>query len=528
MGAYFETNRQYIQKFGDVFQVVGYLEGPRLKGAASSDDTPTEKENPKVKDMSPEEKRAYDVKQLQHKKSQLKSKMYANEWEYTIVLSQCKKHDPASQWDNFKRQFAGIKYLAIPVKKQEGFIIAAVVSGVVKEKMENAKNCLCMVYPFELGHREKLIDILQNVDGKSYFCSRGLAETPKREYTWKLQTDQWDSVRGYCAVANFSTMEEAEYFLREGKRMESEQLKAFRESTEKTKEIIQKIGVYRYDQIPLYLSGKLFYEEREIEIEDGWAKVLIARDESGYIVWSKINTSGFYMYDSIPCVYFIYKKMTKEQIENEEKPVIYYVGETKTPIGRYCNHFGLNPDPDPTKTRKPENDSSFYKFITNNGLSFDDYDIMFITIRAFMNELGDIYEFTSPYYRDFFESQEQIGGKADPLSDTKMVEAQIQQLFLDMEEDGVLKICRNEGEPIFLANNSLETKKKNNLDAYKEEYGGLEPIYYSLMQNALTLSELLAVIREKERKQAFERNASAQELAFMTKKFVLENEFLRR
>lgn len=521
MGAYFETNRQYIQKFGDVFQVVGYLAGPRLKGAASSDDTPTEKENPKVKNMSPEEKRAYDVKQLQHKKSQLKSKMYANEWEYTIVLSQCKKHDPASQWDNFKRQFAGIKYLAIPVKKQEGFIIAAVVSGAAKEKMENAKNCLCMVYPFESGHREKLIDILQNVDGKSYFCSRGLAETPKREYTWKLQTDQWDSVRGYCAVANFSTMEEAEYFLREGKRMESKQLKAFRESTEETKDIIQKKGVYRYDQIPLYLSGKLFYEEREIEIEDGWAKVLIARDESGYIVWSKINNGGFYMYDSIPCVYFISKKMTKEQIENEEKPVIYYVGQTKNPIGRYCNHFGLNPYLD------QKNGTQFYKFITNNGLSFDDYDITFITIRAFMNELGDIYEFTSPYKNDFFESQEQIGGKK--LYDTEMVEAQIQQLFLDMEKDGVLKIYRNGAYPIFLSKKGgLHKKKDDKLIEYKEEYGSLAPIYYSLRQNALTLSELLAVIREKERKQAFERNASAQELAFMTKKFVLENEFLRR
>lgn len=509
MGAYFETNRQYIQKFGDVFQVVGYLAGPRLKGAASSDDTPTEKENPKVKDMSPEEKRAYDVKQLQHKKSQLKSKMYANEWEYTIVLSQCKKHDPASQWDNFKRQFAGIKYLAIPVKKQEGFIIAAVVSRVAKEKMENAKNCLCMVYPFESGHREKLIDILQNVDGKSYFCSRGLAETPKREYAWKLQTDQWDSVRGYCAVANFSTMEEAEYFLREGKRMAVDEFERFK------KKVLNPTKVYK--NISLYLSidkTKIQFSRDRVKnpFGNGGAEVFCAETPSGYLLKQTVNGEDF-DFNTFPCLYIITEKETAE---------VYYSGLSYEPIKRYCDHFGLNEYKPPLK-----NGSQFYNYVQDNNRDFSEFDIVFIPMDKYVTQIGEVKNYCPVRHKNYKVDPE-VKENSNNL-ELELAEAYLHSLLLDMGDKGIIKVFKYNGYPLFAGPDPHNTRE-NRVKAYKEKYPTEDPVYTCLKRaekEYWSLEKLRHYIKEREYNYYFkDENVSVETLKLLEEKFELENLFI--
>lgn len=352
MGSYFEPDYIRVKENIDGRLIVdGWYEQARHKGAPK-------KKNDEPKTPQTPEERANEIEiRRRHKAAEVEDRLIANSWEYTIVLTNCKKHDAASQWDNFKNQFKKKhklqSYLAVPVDFPEKFLIVAVVSGVPADVMRAAKYCSCEVIPFELSHIEPIKKAVQYRAGlRSYFPSRKLiVREGKVEKAEPCEADrEWESVTGFNAVISFDSWAEFEYWKKTGKRMESKAkefdnvlelaadadamkglLLSFQSNVDKAtkKDYVKNAGVYGLDSSEFEYRHTTNKRNNTIEfaaMQDGTI-VLSARWFAMEKEWDELRWNVF------PTVYYW---------QNIETGELIYGGLSATPISRHTDHIGNN------------------------------------------------------------------------------------------------------------------------------------------------------------------------------------------
>ena len=410
-------------------------------------------------------------------KLKVESYLQANSWEYVLRVP-ITSVDHQTTWTKFKQRY-NYKHKDHPLQyvmvKGDGELYGAISNAPVengKIPLVNVEHSIVSAYDKSVIKQLTGLSLQYKYKGKehSYTSSNGLKEKTFEfvnlggiEY-FSLPDDALVTQMQASLVFNGGTVEE--------------NLEAARRFIEekRVKEVARdfagtaKTNIYKeHGEWFPYLIGnvlpmeKLVYNVPVVKKYNGQQIEFNAIQYDGKVVFAQTQ-KGDYIQFLLPCVYFI--------IHNDTG-LIYYIGSTRTPIHRYCNHFGINTYYGVSDKGKPyKNSSGFYEYVIRHGLDFGDFRMLYMPMTYWeMDSLSGVK--TKMSYCPFFEYDLETGKRDEQL---RMAEAYLHEIFKNSEHVFVPE--RNEDcpekedgiYPIFL--NSDDTRKKcaANYKKYKEQY----------------------------------------------------------